>query len=153
MRNPLIDTLWRVTSRAARPVTITAVYALMIAAYFASAWVADVGDTVLGPPIVQEGLRALIVMNVARAFTLRWAEFTPVQRAGWLLLALGVTFNLARSHFSGTPLTLAFALGHGGLLVVTYRLMAVTGQLRRLAADNAELRARLTRLEAPHDHP
>lgn len=141
-----------------RVAAITALYALVIAGYATSAWLADLGDTVLGPPIVQEGLRALIVMAVARAFQLRWAELTPWSRAGWGLLAVGVSLNLARGHFSETPLTLAFACGHAGLLIITTRLMVAAQREQRLADANRDLRrqladarARIAHLEAPHD--
>ncbi|MVN88648.1 hypothetical protein GO986_18080 [Deinococcus sp. HMF7620] len=145
-----------------RALAITVLYVLMVLAYMYSAWVADIADTELGPPIVQEGLRALIVMNIARAFQLRWAEFTPVQRLAYLCLGLSLIGNLARGHFSGTPLTLTFALGNLALLTITTRLMAVTGQLRALAArvtellkENTRLRARVAYLEGDdtHDHP
>lgn len=137
-------------------------YSLLIGAYTTDAWLADFGDTVLGPPAVQEGLRALIIMAIARAFQLRWQVVTGWSRVGWALLACGVALNLARGHFSGTPLTLAFALGHAGLLILTTRLMVAAPREQRLADDNATLRrqlaaahTRIAALEARHDpdHP
>lgn len=141
---------------------ILLLYGLLIGAYTTDAWLADLGDTILGPPAVQEGLRALIIMAIARAFQLRWQVVTGWSRVGWALLACGVALNLARGHFSGTPLTLAFALGHGGLLILTTRLMVATLREQRLADDSATLRrqlaaahARIDALEAQHDsdHP
>ncbi|GGL16056.1 hypothetical protein [Deinococcus radiotolerans] len=154
--------LWEALHRLPQVLLILLLCGLLIGAYTTDAWLADLGDTVLGPPVVQEGLRGLIIMAVARAFQLRWAVVTGWSRVGWLLLACGVALNLARGHFSGTPLTLAFALGHLGLLILTTRLMVATLREQRLADECATVRrqlaaahARIAELEAQHDpdHP
>ncbi|MBB5234489.1 hypothetical protein [Deinococcus budaensis] len=123
-----------------RLVTVGALYALIVFAYTYSAVLADVGDTVIGPPIVQEALRAIIVIHVARAFAKRWREFTLPQRLCWALLGVGMALNLARSHFGGVPLTLSYALVHLALVGITWRLMAATRREVVLARDNARLR-------------
>lgn len=118
------------------PVLTELVIALLgITAYLYTAVMSDIGDTVLGPPIVQEALRAIIVAQIMRAFAQRWDEFTFVQRLGWCLVVAGIIFNLARGHFSGTPLTLSFALLHTGLIIITWRLMSASRREKRLASQ------------------
>lgn len=117
------------------PVMLTAggFIALGVVAYLYSAVMADIADTELAAAIVQEALQALIVAQVIRAFSQRWDEFTPVQRLGWGLVNAGIILNLARGHFSATPLTLSFALLYLGLIIITWRLMAATRREKKLA--------------------
>lgn len=138
------------TPRVARWLSITGLYVLLICAYGYSAIFADLGDTVLGPPIVQEALRAFVVVHIARAFTLRWDEFTPWQRLWWGMTAAGITFNLARGNFSDTPLTFSFLLLGVGLIGLTFRLMAVSRREQRLTAEITALKAQLSDKET-HD--
>lgn len=134
----------------ARWLTITGLYLLLLCAYGYSAVFADFGDTVLGPPIVQEALRTFVVVHIARAFTLRWDEFTPSQRLWWGLLGAGIALNLSRGHFSDTPLTFSFLLIHVGLIGLTFRLMAVSRREQRLTAEITVLKAQLSDKET-HD--
>lgn len=150
-----------------RPLLTLAVYALIVCAYAYSAWLADFADTEVGPPVVQEALRAFIAVQIARAFWIRWGDFTVSQRALWACVAFGMALNLARTHFSATPLTLSFALVHIGLTGLTWRLMAASRREVRLARENERLRtelqgeiarrrlaeADLARLKEAHDHP
>jgi len=115
--------LWRTVDALPRVLVVFGEVALLICAYAYSAIFADLGDTILGPPIVQEGLRAFVVVHILKALWQRWDALTPFQRMCWTFVATGVALNVARGHFSGTPLTLSFALQNLGLIGLTWRLM------------------------------
>lgn len=116
-----------------RVLTVHGILVLIVCAYGFTAWVADLGDTMIGPVVLQEALRAMIAVQIARAFWLRWHDFTPDMRLYLACLAAGMAMNLARSHFSATPLTLSYALVHFGLVGITWRLMVATRREMRLA--------------------
>lgn len=107
----------------------------LIAAIFAPALIADVGDTVIGPQTYIPGLgltwaqTALMVMRWGVIFLGGYAlfavrAFPMAQRVQLLLIMVGLSMNYARSVYSGSPLTLSFLLLLLGLLVNHIRLMA-----------------------------
>lgn len=121
------------SSRFLRPLAILGLYLLIVWGYGYSALLADLGDWVWGPPILHEGLRAFIVVQIGQAFWKRWDDFTPGQRLGWFMVGVGIALNLARGHFSDTPLTFSYAAMNLGLLGLTWRLMAATRREVKLA--------------------
>lgn len=135
--------LWRLLRASPRWLVPAGLVLLVIAAYAYSAPLADVGDTWVAPNIVVEGLRALTVVQIARALKDRWGELNPPRRALWALLGMGIALNLARGRFAETPLTLSPLLLNVALVGLTYLLMAGTRRERELARENAALKARL----------
>lgn len=131
-----------------RPLVVLAIYGLIVAAYAYSSVLADLGDTVMGPPVVQEALRAFIAVHIGRALWQRWNEFTAAQRWLWGLVAVGVALNLARGHFSATPLTLSFFLPNLGLVGISWRLMAATRREVKLSKELVEARTLIATQDA-----
>lgn len=131
-----------------RPVVVLAIYGLIVCAYGYSSVLADLGDMVVGPPVVQEALRAFIAVQIGRALWQRWGEFTVSQRCLWVLVAVGVAFNLARGHFSGTSLTLSFTLLNLGLVGISWRLMAASRREVKLSKELVESRAQTAEARA-----
>lgn len=123
-----------------RPVVVLAIYGLIVCAYGYSSFLADLGDTVIGPPVVQEAFRAFVAVHIGRALWQRWDEFNVPQRCLWTAVAVGVALNLARGHFSSTPLTLSFLLLNLGLVGITWRLMAATRREVKLSKELIEAR-------------
>ena len=142
-----LDRLW---VGLPRWLAVTSLYVLLVGAWLYAAPIADLADTVIGPPIVQESLRAFVIVQVARAFTRRWNEFLPSQRWLWYALGLGIDLNLARGHFSGTPLTLSFLLLHLGMVGLTWRLMNTPVREVALTREVRHLNDELNRRQLAH---
>ncbi|AFD27721.1 hypothetical protein [Deinococcus gobiensis] len=132
--------VWTFLTPIIRPLVVLAIYGLVVCAYGYSSILADLGDTVIGPPVVQEALRAFIAVQIGRALWQRWGEFNASQRWLWGLVAVGVCLNLARGHFSATPLTLSFFLLNLGLVGISWRLMAASRREVKLSKELVEAR-------------
>lgn len=114
-------------------VPVAALAVLGLVAYTYSEWTTQLSNIIIGPAVAHEALRALVIGQILRSFAQRWADFTASSRVGWALVLIGLTLNLARDHYAYVPLTLSAAITEVGLVVITWRLMAVTRREKRLA--------------------
>ena len=131
-----------------RPLVVLAIYGLIVAAYAYSSMLADVGDTVMGPPVVQEALRAFIAVHIGRALWQRWNEFTAAQRWLWGLVAVGAVRKRPPGPLTATPPTRWFFRAQPGRGGVTGRLMAATRREVKLSKELAEARTLIAAQDA-----
>lgn len=105
----------------------------LVVVFVSPALLADVGDTVVGPPQFLESLggslsgvllaggrfavAALVLYTLWHVREAPWGT-----RMAWAVIACGLLMNYARNVYTGSPATVSFLLAQAGLLYLLFRL-------------------------------